>query len=209
METINFMTSVSRPYNLSRILHSITQAMEGVSFRVRWILVFDAWIRLPRYVAILLADEEKVEVDVSIYDGPRLPFAIPQKNFGLARVKEGYFQCLDDDNIVHPNLLRRIEKAAAEHPTARGFIVSQRRWDVHGNLKASPDSVMPRKIDSAMSLVHKDLIGDERYLQEFGGEEDGHFIQRVYERHRGRFFFIDEILSFFNYLWPDDDRFRS
>lgn len=203
MTVVNFMTSVSRPYNLPRMLHSIREAARGTKFRSRWILVFDAPGPSEPWINVFLDAVKDVEIQPVIYtDGPNL-MAVKQKNEGLSRVREGYFLCLDDDNIVHPEFLRTVEAAMSAAPEKRGFIVGQRRWDHVGDLVAAPDRVRPGQIDSAMFLLHMDVIGKERYDLSKAVTEDGHFIETVYNRNKDAFIFIGKQASYFNYLRVD------
>ena len=131
---------------------------------------------------------------------------------GLEAVEEGFWFPHDDDSIVHPLFFKRIIEYIQNNPNTKGFIYGQQRWDGYGTLDGpkgskylmpDPKKVKIYHVDSAMALIHKDLVGKDRYNPEKGGLNDGDFIERIYAKHGGSFFLIPEVLCYYNYLRVD------
>lgn len=197
MTTINLVTAVSRPENLPRIFKSIELSLWDSPLQCRWILVADE--RLPFIpVRILeLAEDSHVHVTFEVL-APTSEYGIAQKNLGIDLVEEGFFYCLDDDNILHPAFFERLGKAISENPGKMAFAFNQQRWDHWGSLKASPETFEPNKVDNAMFVAHKHLIGNLRYRQV--GCEDYVFYRTLFDVRPEAFLFLDETLCFYNFL---------
>lgn len=196
---ICLVTAVSRPENLPKIQRSIVEAHSRSSLRVKWILVVDqlADVSMDR---LLSFQKAKHRVQVLLYPDGSSKFGVLQKNFGMGHVKDAFYHCLDDDNIVHPRFFHKIHVAMEENPGKRAFVFGQERWDHTGTLKASRDLMLPGKIDNTMFVVHDSLIGDLRYDYGKAGFEDYYFFRKLYEENAADFVFLDEILSYYNYL---------
>jgi len=102
--------------------------------------------------------------------------------------------------VLHPAFLGAIGKLIRLHPAKLAFAFNQIRWDHHGNLPARPERMVPDQIDNSMFVVHTDLIGGERYDIQRAGQEDGFFFQGLYGRMPEAFLFVDEYLTYYNYL---------
>jgi hypothetical protein len=203
-EQINFVTAISRPENLERIHRSIELAISRASLKVRWILVADGpEVIWPSVESSLRSG--KAEIEKVVYSGPRLiPYGIVQKNLGMDTILDGYYHCLDDDNVVHPEFLAGLERAMNANPEARAFVVGQQRWDGVGNLIASPVRMGYGQIDNTMFVVHRDVIGSKRYDPGQPGLEDFYFFSELWGAYPNKFAFIRETLAYYNYIrvWP-------
>lgn len=205
-QPINIVTAVSRPENLLRIHQSMIESAVGTGANVRWLLVVDAPGHVPESVFKMIRDSSRIKVERVIYpDGP-VRFGIAQKNMGIDLVEEGFYHCLDDDNIVHPDFFMGITKAIAANPGKKAFAFNQQRWDRHGDLRASPENMRKFHVDNTMFVVHKDLIGEDRYDLSKAGEEDFYFFRKLYDKDPGTFVFLDETLAYYNFLYclPED-----
>lgn len=201
--TLNLVTAVSREYNLPRLLRSIEVSMKGSGLNVKWILVFD-WPGEKREITrTLLREPSPVLIQRVVYAGSTNRCAVLQKNLGMNHIDPGYYLCLDDDNVLHPEYLKTLTGLIAAHPSKRAFVVAQKRWDKHGTLHADPAEVKPCHIDSAMFTVHTDIIGTDRYDVSTASAEDGDFARRMYAKNPKAWYFHDHIASYFNYLRVD------
>jgi glycosyltransferase involved in cell wall biosynthesis len=199
-EVINIVTAVSRPHNLPRIKRSIEMALLLSSLDVRWILVIDDEVTPSAAVE----DELKgapFEIQRVAYRGGRCAYGISQKNIGMGLIKNGYYHCLDDDNIVHREFFHGLEKAMKTARSKRAFVFGQERWDNIRTLKASPDRMEYGKIDNTMFAVHSELIGARRYDLSQSGREDFEFFRKLYDLHKEEFVFIPETLAYYNYIY--------
>jgi hypothetical protein len=198
MNLVNVVTAVSRPENLRRIHASMIASLMGEPIRARWILVFNEGDMRPIHL-LKPAPCENLSVERRQFGGPSR-FGVAQKNHGLDQVSEGFYHLLDDDNIVHPRFFGAISEAMAREPQKRAFAYGQQRWDRWGDLKATPETMEPNKIDNSMFVVHRDVIGPERYDPALAGIEDYHFFRRLYDKGPAAWTFLGETLAYYNFL---------
>jgi glycosyltransferase involved in cell wall biosynthesis len=200
VEAVNIVTAVSRPENLPRIKRSIELSLLSSTLTVRWILVMDDAVTPTKTVEEALKGAS-FEIRRLSYRGGPCAYGINQKNAGMASIKDGYYHCLDDDNIVHPQFFQGLEKAIKQSQGKRAFVFGQERWDNIRSLKASPDRMEYGKIDNTMFVVHTSLIGEKRYDLSKSGREDFVFFRALYDLHKEEFCFIPETLSYYNYIY--------
>lgn len=203
---IHLVTAVSRPDNLPKLYQSIRLALAKSVFftrheKVCWTTVLDN----PNDVSTTI--EAKLtgapfEIRKAIHPGGRCSYGIAQKNLGMAlAVRDGgWYHCIDDDNVVHPDFFVGLERAVAENPGKKAFVFGQQRWDAIGSLVAAPDRMEYGKIDNTMFLVHTSLIGERRYDLDRSGREDFYFFRRIFDLHRDQFVFVKRTLAYYNYL---------
>jgi hypothetical protein len=197
---INLVTAVSRPDNLLRIQKSISRSLSRCpAMEARWILVVDGPGVLSPALEAALRDGP-FEIRKIVYQGGPCAYGINQKNLGMDSIKDGYYHCIDDDNIVHPNFFPGLERAILANPKKRAFVFGQQRWDNIKSLIASPDRMEYGKIDNTMFLTHSSLIGSHRYDLSRSGREDFHFFRKLYDLHPDEFVFISETLAYYNYI---------
>lgn len=196
---IHLVTAVSRPENLPRIHKSISLSLSRSTMKAKWILVVDDVNAIPPSVDALLRSGA-FEVEKIIHRDGKCSYGIDQKNAGMASIADGYYHCIDDDNIVHQNFFSGLERAMTAHPAKRAFVFGQRRWDTIKSLVASPDRMEYGKIDNTMFAVHSSLIGSHRYDLSRSGREDFHFFRKLYDLHQDEFVFISETLAYYNYI---------
>jgi glycosyltransferase involved in cell wall biosynthesis len=196
---INLVTAVSREVNILRIHKSIALSASRSTLGVRWILVVDS----PQAVSPEMKDFFKrwsFEVRVIVHTGGRCPYGINQKNEGMGSIGDGYYHCMDDDNIVHPDFFSGLERAMLENPDKKAFVFGQKRWDYIKSLTADPATMAYGKIDNSMFVVHSSLIGDRRYDISKSGSEDFFFFKNLYDLHRDKFVFLQETLAYYNFI---------
>lgn len=197
---INIVTAVSRPENLNRIRRSIARSIARSSLRVKWILVVDGEGGLAPALEASLKDGASFDIAQISHQGGSCPYGIRQKNLGMASIVEGYYHCLDDDNIVHPDFFQGIERSMKANPTCHAFVFGQQRWDNIKSLVAAPERMEYGKIDNTMFVVHSSVIGENRYDLSRSGREDFHFFRKLYDLYRSEFVFIPETLAYYNYI---------
>lgn len=196
---INIVTAVSRPENLTRIGRSISAALSRAKLKARWILVVDT----PGVISPKISGTFKdypFEVKTILHAGGSCQYGIAQKNLGMSSIEDGYYHCMDDDNIVHRDFFLGLERAMLANQKKRAFVFGQQRWDNIKSLTASPDRMEYGKIDNTMFVVHSSLIGTHRYDLSRSGREDFHFFRKLYDLHREEFVFISEALAYYNFI---------
>lgn len=182
------------------MLHSMETCPGAQGLHLRWSLIFDTAADIPAYLRAAVSSTERTEIRVLVYGRGKSKYGIPQKNMGIEASAGCWFLILDDDTILHPRYLSRISEEIARNPNKRAFVHGQRRWDSIGSLKALPERLIWKGVDNGMVTLHTDLVGTERHDPNMAGMEDAAFVQGLHERHPDGFHFIDEELSYYNYL---------
>lgn len=168
---LNVITAASRPWNLSVIAGSLSYAhSRAPEVDLTWHLRFDP---------------ERVHVG-----GQAL------KNKMLDQISDGWVWTLDDDTLVHENLLRNVSEFVQSKPELRAVVVSQRRNDGRV-LRACPENAVVGEIDAGQALLHVDLINGLRVPETYAG--DGVWLESLL-RHASGVSYLDEVLSLHNAL---------
>lgn len=169
MKKLHLITAVTRPYNLPRIVESITETWRE-DWEIVWHLVYDP--------------EKKSKVGHSIKSGI------------LDGIDDGYCLILDDDTIIHPELLDFIDAVLEKNPEVWGFVVSQERED--GTiLAACPESVAVNQIDAAQAVIRRDKIGVSRLPEVYNG--DGIYLVSIL-KDKENVAYTNEVLSYHNFI---------
>jgi hypothetical protein len=192
MNRVNILTAVSRPENLHQIHASIVTSLGSCPIDVCWIIIYAVGPHEP-----IIFPSSSFEIERHFFGAPNR-LGILQKNYGIEQIRDGWYYCLDDDNIIHPEFFTEIARAMKDHPSARAFAFGQKRWDQWGTLLASRETMEPNKIDNAMFVARRDLIGTHRYEQ--AGCEDYLFYRKLFDEYPGDFVFLDQILAYYNFL---------
>lgn len=165
MSRLHVLTACSRPENLARVGESIGAAT-CESWEVCWHVRFD------------LAREH--------VGGQKL------KNDMLDQIGDGWVYFLDDDTVMHPDLLRVL----AENVRADAVVVSQQRSD-GPVLRAASTNLRVGFVDIGQAVLRRDLIGNARIPTTYVG--DGVFLSELLSGHVG-VAYLDAILSYHNAL---------
>jgi hypothetical protein len=195
-KTIHLVTALSRPQNLFRIWNSIRFSLAKSDLDANWIVVADRWSDLVTFPFPLSRRLEITRI-VDTEHKP-CPYGIRQKNLGMSLIKKGYYHCLDDDNIVHPDFFYGIEHQI--DLGTKGICFNQRRWDMLGTLEADPKKMGYGEIDNTMFVVSIDVICHRRYILEDAGKEDWLFFSKLYEQSPTQFVFLKKVLAYYNYI---------
>lgn len=165
---LHVLTAVSRPENLPRITESLAAAARDAPVSVAW-----RW---------------KFDLDKHHVGGQEL------KNRMLGEITDGWVWILDDDTLVHPDLLHRIA------PLTSGvgmIVVSQSRAD-GDTLVASPENMQVGGIDIGQAIMLRSAIGEHRIPEMYDG--DGVFLTEIADGAMVEY--VDEVLSLHNALDP-------
>ncbi len=164
---LHVLTACTRPLNLPLLSDSITAAL-CEPWEVCWHIRFDP-------------AREHV-------GGHKL------KNDMLEQIDDGWVVFLDDDTLMHPDVLKHV----AEHLDAAGVVVSQDRTASLGHmLWAAPQNMRYGFADIGQVVLTRELIGDHRQPPYYGG--DGVWLESVLQG-RDDVVYLDEVLSLYNVL---------
>ena len=190
MEKLSIITPCSRPENLPAIYSSIL-AMN--SSQVEWIIVYDSDSidkRIKQYesfVPIILTNEKG-----------GYAFGSNQRNKGLELAKGKWIYYLDDDNLIHKMLLKKIQSSGDENTVLvfNQFAANHKRRIK----KFSLDYLRPGYIDTAQFVIpfkYKDIqwSNERKYMEEYDYLKEIIKVAGV-----ENIKFIDRLSTFRNYL---------
>ena len=179
---INIITPCSRPENLDKLYNSIKEF--GDKEKIWWYIVYDFEQGERKFKYIPWAREFWFNEESCV--------GYPQRNYALDLIEDDWCYFLDDDNILHPDLIGEIEN-----------IVDGRIEGILFRQELSSNDIRlidPRQchMDIAQFALRKKLIGDKRF--EIGYTADGKFIQEIYNDNHDKILRIEEPLCYYNYL---------
>lgn len=224
MDPIIIITPCSRPENLKSMWHSFSSSPKDMA--IYWYIHFDA-SKVDKKTAddtffvisqklITYFPHIRLMYRHETYQGKSIG-GHGQRNQALDLIQnsvflnDSYVYILDDDNILHPDLLTVMRDYIEYEPQRKGFIFSQiydtestrepHKWKYLIRM-TSPEFVKPCYIDTAQYLIHTDLIGSTRVeADNFNG--DGKFIQEIYKKDPSKFTFLTQPLCYYNSLNPE------
>jgi len=215
---IKILTRCTRPENLERIYKSLPQ-----SSMIEWIIIFDTYkLKLieTKYLSYLesLNDWDNSDIQFSVYyyfwegiGGSDMGHTLLNKIINL--MPENYYYILDDDTIMHPNLKNLIEsRKIKDYIEVKIDQMFDRNHDILiGNQyvggydfsglqirEAKPENMKMSQVDMGQMIVWGE------FWKEMGGLipndycADGYLIEKMYNTHPEKFYFLDEIISFYN-----------
>jgi glycosyltransferase involved in cell wall biosynthesis len=197
---INIITRCSRTKNLLKVKESI---FKNVNNEITWWIIFDTSI-LKDIDAELLSNLQSHN-NIRLYFRKSTPndFGHELINFLIDIINDGWIYVLDDDNILHEDFIDQINKYILDNPNKKAFIFNQKidGKDFTGlDIRlAKPENMKVSHIDMAQFILRRDLINEKRLIKG-NYKADGYFIQELYESSPDDFYFIDEILCYYNSL---------
>lgn len=171
-ERFHILTPCARPQNVARIWESIVQS-EAHPFEVRWHLALQG-----------------AEVD---------PHGINKTNELLDGACDGWVLTFADDSVLHPVLMRRVGEVI--RPDVGAVVVTQQRRDFLGTLHACPGNMKIGQVSGDQIVWRREFLGESRFDYATHAHCcDGALICERYQAAPERFLFLDEVLSWFNWL---------
>ena len=117
----------------------------------------------------------------------------------LKTVRDGWVLWVDDDNVLHPELPRRLAELIRAHPDAWAFAFDcQYPGKAYGVLPATPPR--PGSIDGGQVVLWWWLAQEQPWP--VGDCADGVYLTRLYGRDPGAWVFVNEPLTYHNHqVW--------
>lgn len=187
LDPLVIITPCSRPENLPRLRESIKPLL----YYVRWYVVYDS----DEIIKCTFLNINFSAIRGGIAGKLQINYALDLINY------PAWIYVLDDDNILHPNFLSEIVYLIHYYSKARGFLFDQQCKGVDNSdliRHASPSNIHVGGIDQAQFCIHTDLIGTNRYEQDYNA--DGMFIEKLYWANPDKFIITNQVLSYYNYL---------
>jgi len=197
---IHYITRVSRGFdNLLPIANSIFPAPPG--FEVQWHLLIDTAnlqeIDTSELQKIYDLEHTKIYFFKSSND-----YLHPAISKVTSKLTTGFVYILDDDNILHPDFYREVRKLQLRNKKFKGLVFDQlvdgKDFSGLGIRKAHPDNMKIGEVDSAQALLHVDFYKKYEWVEEYVA--DSRFLEKVYEDNSEDFVFLNELLSYYNYI---------
>ena len=194
----NIITRCSRTANILKVKDSI---FNNIKSDVTWWITFDT-NSLKEISIDILSELQSPNIKLRFRKSRPGDYG-ESHNLILDEIESGWCYFLDDDNIIHEDFFTEISDKINSNPEARAIIFNQ--WiggkDFTGQdvRFAAPENVQVSKIDMAQFLVKRELIGENRFIED-EYKTDGYFITKIWEENSKEFLFIDKILCYYNYL---------
>lgn len=191
----NIVTPVSRPDNLPLIYDGI----KNYGNLITWWVVYDSdalsYSEIQKGARLF---ESEYWISQSSENGGVT--GSRQRNKALDCVEDGWVYFLDDDNLLHQDLIHTILLNRINNPDIQGYIFNQLMEK--GIRIGSPENTKVTHIDTAQFCLRRDLIGDLRFKDDYCA--DGYFIEELYNKNKDKFIFLNKELSYYNRLrWSD------
>ncbi len=117
--------------------------------------------------------------------------------------KDTWFMSLDDDNILHPDLILYLSWLLEWERTSLqgkvGILFDQCWKDGTKRLIVEKDNIGLNRTDTAQFILKVSAIGEQRF-NETRYDADGLFIYEFYEKHKKDILHINKDLCYYNYL---------
>jgi len=194
----NIITRCSRTKNLLKIKESIFKNDSNIV----WWIYFDTTI-LKDIDAELLSELQSDNIKLFFKKSSQNDYGHAFVNDFIDKISNGWVYVLDDDNILHEDFIKTITDKIKENPDKKAFIFNQKvdgkdftKLDIR---VAKPENMKSQLIDMAQFILRRDLIGEIRLkLEDY--KADGYFIEEIYKKSPKEFFFINQILCYYNFL---------
>ena len=187
---ITIITPSIRPENLQKIKDSI-----NFDYVNEWIIVYDK--NKIKENPMLFSSTEETKIKEYMYSDTNSISGNAQRNFAIDNMlyKDTYLYFLDDDNIIHPDLYKLLNKLENN----KMYTFDQKRpidiFPYKELLKG--DTIELNNIDTAMFLIDYNLCKDIRW-QNDKYNADGYYILDCYNNNKNNWIYVNELLSFYN-----------
>ena len=199
MEIINIITRCTRFNNLKEISKSVFSTNK---FTIKWYVIFDTNFveNLPIDLLLFL---QRQNVIIKFEKSEPNDHGHQMINNVLDEISEGWVYVVDDDNIIHEDFYDTIHDTIINHSNIDGIIFDQKIGGIDFTRQdfriCSPEEVKVSKIDMAQFILSRSLIGLNRIPKGFY-VGDGMFIEKLFNENKNRFYFINKVLSYYNYF---------
>jgi len=199
MKILNIITRCTRLDNLYKIKESIYNKQK---FKINWYVAFDTSVlkNIDSDILTMLSNSGCI---IKYINGIKGDFGHQIINTCIDEIESGFVYVLDDDNILHEDFYDRLDFYISTTNNKSGFVFNQKVGGIDFTgldiREAMPENMKVQKIDMAQFVLDRDLIGDSR-LEPMNYKADGVFIENLYNQKSDDFFFIDEVLCYYNFF---------
>lgn len=195
----HIITRCSRVENLDKIRTSI---YSGYGTEFKWHIIFDV-SRLKDIPAELLGKLSNDTTQLYFVTSNGTDYLYPQAGNVASKLDDGFVIFVDDDNIIHPNFFKEVNKEIKKsNGTQKIFVVNQyiggkdfTGLDVR---EAKPENMKYQGVDIAQIIFHHSVFKQYKFIGHYAG--DGILIDKIYAENPQWFSYIPKELSYYNHL---------
>ncbi|WP_343302861.1 hypothetical protein AAHN97_15045 [Chitinophaga niabensis] len=199
---LNIITPVTRPQNLPAIRESIRQQL-GKGIDIAWWVIFDSTCPMPAdgWKDQLDEVENQVQATITGIAGHchRNTFLMQQElraRIESLNVLKEWIYCIDDDNILHPDLVPWLVNKKAELGIY-GMVAFDQVLKT-GELRLKAGKIAPNHIDTAQ-FMWRGLRSQGVRFREDLYNADGYFAMEICQPHIEELI-VNQPLCYYNYL---------
>lgn len=198
MVKLNVITACMRAENLPRIRESILSSSQNHRVSIDWYVVCDAeFVQIEALPDLPELDHLRV---IRLSNSSKLGGGSwrPSINQVLEIIVDGLVYILDDDNLMHKDLIPTLVEHGQDHDV--GFLFYQLiKEEKRGPMIRYADRPKPGCIDTAQFCFSRDIIGNSRWPAQHP-TPDGIFIQEVVNRNFQKIRTLNRVLCYYNRL---------
>lgn len=167
----------------------------------QWHIVFDT-AALTSISTDLLENLQASGTKLHFMYGGKSTLLYPHISKLITTLEDGYVILLDDDNTLHPRYFQKISEAIKSNLDKKIFVTAQLvdKKDFTGLTirNAAPEHTKYQHIDAAQMTIHTSVFNNFSFIADYAA--DGYFAEDVYRNHPEWFYYLDEVLCYYNRL---------
>jgi len=200
-QTIHLITRSSRLENLDKLADSIYPCD---LFNINWHIIFDT--NRVQDIDSKLLSKLTNEYDAELYYRENIgDYLHTSMSDVIKSIETGWIYILDDDNIIHEDFYKTIHN---ELDDSKVYVFNQfvdgKDFTGKDYRYAKPENMVVGKVDSGQFIFHRDVFTFDIPSVYTG---DGQLIEKLYDKYKADFKFIDKVISHYNYLQDDSKHF--
>lgn len=203
---LHLITPLSRIENLNKLEKSVRKLGDTISWLVWWIVMDSKSIKLndqDRILSLMERVNNNVFVNVLYLGGENIA-GHAARNKVLNSLEavgrtDDWIMSLDDDNIIHPRLIKFLKENQDSLNNYSGLLFDQVLKNGNIRLKVDPDNVGVNQTDTAQFMFKLDILDGLRFKEDEYAA-DGLFIGELFNKNKDKFLIINEPMCYYNYL---------
>lgn len=127
---------------------------------------------------------------------------VRQKYTEMYSSENCYVHFLDNDNLIPIEVFQELAYLFREFKDEPKIFMFSQIWHTNGikRLNAKPENCVPARCDIAQLFVHGSFLKDMVWSADY--ENDGQFINKLFEKYEKDFIFINDVNVWYNALKP-------
>ena len=203
---LNILTRVIRQENLLKVRDSIEKSLINTrSIFIKWHLIFDTSV-IHQLNTDVFDMKASFYIEKHFFKGISGDMGHTLLNNVMDKLEGFEWICfIDDDNEMHENYLKRIEKIVQADENYDAIVFSQfvggKDFTGLQIREAKPENMEVKKIDMAQFTLRMSIVGCLKFEKGLY-TADGIFIETLYKQYPDKFLIKNEVLCNYNSLQP-------